>query len=143
MQINIRRTDNDFQMEASNEDGNQIVMDGADSIGGHNSGMRPMQLLLAALGGCSAIDILLILKKQRQIVQDFCVTVTGDREKIADYSLFRHINLHVKVSGTVEAHKLKRAIELSLSKFCSVAKTLEPTAQIGFTYEVCSPTPTP
>lgn len=142
MTISIKRTDNDFQMQAINENGNSIIMDGAESIGGHNSGMSPMQLLLAAVGGCSAIDVLLILKKQKQTVTAFEVSVTGDRETIADYSLFRHINLHYTITGTVDAAKAKRAIELSLDKYCSVAKTLEPTARIGFTFEVCNPTHT-
>ena len=143
MQIHIKRTDADFQMEATNENGNRIVMDAVDTIGGHLSGMRPMQRLLVALGGCSAIDVLLILKKQKQPIDDFEVLVEGDREQIADYSIFRHIKLHFKATGNIAEAKLKRAIDLSLDKYCSVAKTLAPTAQIEYTYEVCSPTSTP
>ena len=66
MKINIKRIDEDFGMEAINEDGNTLLMDGAADIGGHGGGMRPMQLLLAAVGGCSVIDVILILKKQKQ-----------------------------------------------------------------------------
>lgn len=132
MKISIKRTDDDFAMEAVNEDGNLLQMDGATNIGGHATGFRPMQLLLAAVGGCSAIDVVLILKKQKQIIEDFDVEVEGEREKIGDYSLFRDITLHFKIKGEVELDKAERAVKLSLEKYCSVSKTLEPTAKINY-----------
>ena len=132
MKISIKRTDDDFAMEAVNEDGNLLQMDGAINIGGHATGFRPMQLLLAAVGGCSAIDVILILKKQKQIIEDFDVEVEGEREKIGDYSLFRDITLHFKIKGEVELDKAERAVKLSLEKYCSVSKTLEPTAKINY-----------
>ncbi|MCE3259200.1 MAG: hypothetical protein K0S12_841 [Bacteroidetes bacterium] len=132
MKINLKRLDNDFHMEAMNEDGNTITMDGAATIGGHNKGFRPMQLLLAAVGGCSAIDIILILKKQKQEIESFEVEVDGEREKIEEYSLFRDIVLHFKMKGKIDRDKAERAIKLSLDKYCSVSKTLEPTAKITY-----------
>jgi putative redox protein len=121
-------------MEAKNEDGNSIQMDSAPDIGGEGKGMRPMQLLLVAVGGCSAIDVILILKKQKQVIEDFEVEVEGEREKIEDYSLFRDICLHFKFKGKVDQEKAERAVKLSVDKYCSVSKTLEPTAKI--TYKV-------
>lgn len=132
MKIVITRTDSDFKMEAVNQEGNKLIMDAAPEIGGHNGGFRPMQMLLAAVGGCSTIDILLILKKQKQEIESFVVEVEGDREKIEDYSLFRNIVLHFKISGKVDKQKADRAIKLSLEKYCSVSKTLEPTAKISY-----------
>jgi len=132
MRINISRTDDDFAMTATNETGNEITMDGASKIGGHESGFRPMQLLLAAVGGCSSIDIILILKKQKQQIETFDVEVEGDRENVEDYSLFRNIVLHFKITGNVDHDKAERAIKLSLEKYCSVSKTLEPTAKITY-----------
>lgn len=132
MKIVITRTDSDFKMEAVNPEGNKLIMDAAPEIGGHNAGFRPMQMLLAAVGGCSTIDILLILKKQKQEIESFVVEVEGDREKIEDYSLFRNIVLHFKISGKVDKQKADRAIKLSLEKYCSVSKTLEPTAKISY-----------
>lgn len=132
MKIQIKNTDPDFQMQATNEEGCSLVMDGSSDIGGHNSGMRPMQLLLAAVGGCSSIDVLLILRKQRQEIETFEVEVDGEREKIEEYSLFRDICLHFKITGNVDKAKAQRAIELSLDKYCSVSKTLEPTAKITY-----------
>ncbi|MEO6301807.1 MAG: OsmC family protein [Bacteroidia bacterium] len=134
MKINIKRIDDDFKMEAVNEEGNTLLMDGALDIGGHGQGMRPMQLLLSALGGCSAIDVILILKKQKQEITSFEIEVDGDREKIADYSLFSDIILHFKIKGKVDKDKAERAVKLSVEKYCSVSKTLEPTAKI--TYKV-------
>lgn len=132
MKINIKRIDDDFNMEATNEDGNTLLMDGAPDIGGHSKGMRPMQLLLAAVGGCSAIDVILILKKQKQIIESFEIEVDGEREKIEDYSLFKDICLHFKIKGEVDPDKAERAVKLSVEKYCSVSKTLEPTAKITY-----------
>ena len=123
-------------MEAKNEDGNSIQMDSSPDIGGEGKGMRPMQLLLAAVGGCSAIDVILILKKQKQIIEDFEVEVEGEREKIEDYSLFREICLHFKFKGKVDKDKAERAVKLSVDKYCSVSKTLEPTAKISYKVSV-------
>ena len=132
MKINIKRIDDDFNMQAVNEDGNALLMDGSPDIGGHGKGMRPMQLLLAAVGGCSAIDVILILKKQKQIIESFEIEVDGEREKIEDYSLFRDIVLHFKIKGKVDLDKAERAVKLSIEKYCSVSKTLEPTAKITY-----------
>jgi putative redox protein len=136
MKINIKRVDDDFHMLAANENGNVLHMDGSEEIGGHNLAFRPMQMLLAAVGGCSAIDVILILKKQKQKIDDFQVEVEGDREKIEDHSLFRNITLHFKIKGEVELEKAERAVKLSIEKYCSVSKTLEPTAKINYKVSV-------
>ncbi len=136
MKINIKRIDDNFNMEATNDTGNSILMDGSPDIGGAGKGMRPMQLLLAAVGGCSAIDIILILKKQKQIIESFEIEVDGEREKIEGYSLFRDICLHFKIKGKVDLDKAERAVKLSIEKYCSVSKTLEPTAKITYKISV-------
>ena len=132
MKINVKRLNDNFHLEASIEDGNKIQMDSSPEIGGEGKGMRPRQLLLAALGGCSAIDVILILKKQKQEITDFDVEVEGESEKVEDYSLFRDICLHFKIKGKVDLDKAERAAKLSIEKYCSVSKTLEPTAKITF-----------
>lgn len=134
MKINVKKVSGNYHMEASNENGNTLQMDGSPDIGGEGKGMRPMQLLLAAVGGCSSIDVLLMLKKQKQIVDSFEVEVEGHTEKIEDYRLYKNICLHFKLTGEVEMEKAERAIKLSMEKYCSVSKTLEPTATI--TYKV-------
>ncbi len=132
MKINVKRLNDNFHMEARNEDGNSIQMDGSPDIGGEGKGMRPRQLLLAAVGGCSAIDVILILKKQKQEITEFDVEVEGESEKVEHYSLFRDITLHFKIKGKVDLDKAERAVKLSIDKYCSVSKTLEPTAKINY-----------
>jgi len=130
--IKIKRINNDFKLEATNENGNLITMDGSEAIGGSNLGFRPMQLLLSAVGGCSAIDVISMLKKQKQIITGFEIEVDGDRQKVEEFSLWKNIILHFKISGEVDAEKADKAIKLSLKKYCSVSKTLEPTANISY-----------
>jgi putative redox protein len=132
MKINIKRLNDDFHMEAKNEDGVTIQMDSSPDIGGKNLGFRPMQMLLAAVGGCSSIDILLILKKQKQIVDSFEVEVEGEKEKVEEHSIWKNVILHFKITGEVDYDKAERAVKLSLEKYCSVSKTLEPTAKITY-----------
>ncbi len=132
MKIHLKRLDRDFNLQATNEDGNDLLMDASEDIGGNKKGMRPMQVLLSALGGCSAIDVILILRKQKQTVTSFEMELEGEREKINDYSLFKNITLHFKIKGEVDYEKAERAIQLSFEKYCSVAKTLEPTASIHY-----------
>lgn len=134
MKVILNRTNLDFALEAKNEEGNTVFIDASPEIGGSGKGMRPMQLVLAAFGGCSAIDVMHILKKQKQKIDSFNIEVSGTREKVKDYSLFRTIEIHFIISGEVSRAKVERAIKLSLEKFCSVAKTLEPTAKI--TYQI-------
>lgn len=130
--MKIKQIADSFHLEASNNTGNVIQMDASPDIGGKNKGMRPMEMLLAAIGGCSSIDVILILKKQKQVIDSFEVNVEGDKEKVADYSLYRNICLHFQFQGNIDPAKAERAIKLSLEKYCSVSKTLESTAKITY-----------
>jgi putative redox protein len=123
-------------MEAVNEDGNSLLMDGSVAIGGSNKGMRPTQLLLSAVGGCSAIDIISILKKQKQVIESFEIIVDGEKENVLEYSLFRKIHMRYILKGTIDKEKAIRAAQLSIEKYCSVSKTLEPTAEITWSVHV-------
>jgi putative redox protein len=98
--------------------------------------MRPMQLLLAAMGGCSSIDVINILKKQKQPLKDIKVTITGEREKDAIPSLYTEVHAHFKLFGNLDPDKAQKAVSLSIDKYCSVAKTLEKTAKITYSIEV-------
>ena len=137
MKISIERLNDAVHMEASNEDGATLQMDGTDAIGGINGGFRPMQMLLAAAGGCSAIDVVGILKKQRQNPDDLKVEVTGERVNVEEYSEFKSIHVHFVLKGShLDEKKVARAIDLSLSKYCSVSKTLEKMAKITSSFEI-------
>lgn len=136
IKIELTRLNDAFHFEASNEQGNKVQMDASPDIGGTNQGMRPMQLLLAAMGGCSSIDVVNILKKQKQDLKDIRVTVTGEREKDAIPSLFTEVHAHFKLYGKLDKDKANKAVTLSIEKYCSVAKTLEAKAKITYSVEV-------
>lgn len=134
--IELSRVDDNFCMEAVNELGNKIVMDGSPADGGHDGGMRPMQVLLAAMGGCSAVDVVTILRKQREDLKDLKITVTGEREKDKAPALYTEVHAHFKIFGNVDKDKAEKAVALSVGKYCSVAKTLEKSAKITYSVEV-------
>jgi putative redox protein len=139
IKVEINRIDQDFHMEAVNEAGNKIQMDAGPADGGHELGFRPMQLLLAAFGGCSAIDVISILRKQREPLEDIKIIVTGEREKDAVPALYTETHAHFKLFGDINADKAKKAIALSVDKYCSVAKTLEKTAKVTYSFEIIKP----
>ena len=136
IKIELNRLNDAFHMEATNENGRSVHIDASPDIGGTNQGMRPMQLLLSAMGGCSAIDIINILKKQKQPLEDIKVTVTGEREKDAVPSLFTEVHIHFKFFGNVDPEKARKAVSLGVDKYCSVAKTLAYRATITHSFEV-------
>jgi putative redox protein len=136
VKIELNRLNDAYHMEATNEQGRSIQMDNSSEDGGSNLGMRPMQLLLAAMGGCSAVDVISILKKQRQQLKDIKITVTGEREKGVTPSLYTEVHAHFKLYGNIDKEKAERAVNLSVKKYCSVAKTLELKATITYSLEV-------
>jgi putative redox protein len=134
MKIEIKRVDNGVLLEAQNDTQNTFLIDGSEDIGGKNRAMRPMQLLLVALGGCTSMDVLSILYKQRQNIVHFSVEVDGEREQGVIPALYRNIHITFHFEGNIDKSKIEHAIELSMIKYCSVAKTLEPTATITTSY---------
>ena len=136
MTIEIKRLDDAFHLEASNDSGNTVQTDGSPAIGGANKGMRPMQMVLSALGSCSAIDVIQLLRKQRQQLDDIQLIITAEREKDKSPSLFTDIHIHYRLHGTMDDKKVKRAVDLSMEKLCSVKLILEKTAKITWSWEV-------
>ena len=122
--IELARISGDYGFEARDENGHVVKMDSSPESGGKNYGVRPMQMLLMGLGGCSAIDVIMILKKQRQDVRDYKMIIKGDREVGKEPSLWKEIILEFHIYGNVDEDKAKKAVELSLNKYCSVAATL-------------------
>jgi putative redox protein len=122
--INLSRVSGEYGFEATDEYGHTVRMDSSTESGGHNFGVRPMQMLLMGLGGCSAIDVIAILRKQRQDVVDYKMVISGEREAGKEPSLWQDITLEFHLYGTADEDKAKKAVELSLDKYCSVAATL-------------------
>jgi putative redox protein len=138
MKVELTRVDNDYHFTAKGTAGVEVHMDGSPEIGGHNAGARPMEMLLMGLGGCSAIDVIQILKKQRQQIDSFDITVTGERVPEREATVFSKIDIHFKLCGPLDAEKVRKAIDLSLEKYCSVAMILYKTATIQYTFEIAT-----
>jgi putative redox protein len=123
--IDLVRKQGDFGFEGTDANRHTVRMDSNDESGGENFGIRPMQMLLMGLGGCSAIDIVMILKKQRQEVEDFSIHIEGEREPGKEPSLWKEVKIVFTLTGKIDAEKAARACELSMNKYCSVAETLK------------------
>lgn len=122
--IELSRVKGDFGFEAKDEQGHVVRMDSSPESGGWDFGVRPMQMLLMGLAGCSAIDVITILKKQRQDVKDYKMVVNGDREAGVEPSLWKDVSIEFHLYGNVDEDKAIKAAELSINKYCSVAATL-------------------
>lgn len=122
--IEINRVNGDFGFEANDTNGHTIRLDTSDETGGNNFGVRPMQSLLMGLGGCSGIDIVSILKKQRQTADEFSMKINGEREKGKEPSLWETVHIEFILKGNIDQDKAERACSLSINKYCSVAETL-------------------
>lgn len=134
MSIRLRRTDDAFQFEATNSRGNTITLDTSPEQGGQGSGPGPMELVAMAAAGCSSIDIVSILKKGRHGIESFEVDVHTRRAETLP-KVYTWISLDYHLTGEIDPKAIARAIELSLTKYCSVTTMLKGTAQIeyGFT----------
>jgi putative redox protein len=117
--------------EASAAEGGKLVVDGAPEIGGEGRGMRPMELLLASLASCSAMDVLHILRKQKQPLEGLAVEIEGVRADAVP-SPFTHIRLVFTATGGVDDHKLQRAAALAVEKYCSAIASLNPALQVSW-----------
>jgi putative redox protein len=136
MEVTIHRLNDAYHLEATNQGGKTIQMDASVDAGGGDFAMRPMQALLAALGACTEIDVIGILQKQRADLRDILIHVRGERAIDHIPAVFTHIHLHYSFTGHLEPAQLKRAIDLSLDKYCSVTAMLRKTATITYTYEL-------
>lgn len=138
MKIDVNWLGKDFHFEAENDTKGKIRIDGNNEIGGLEGGLAPMQLLLAGVGGCSAIDVLHILDKQKQKIDSLKVEVDGDRQEVegAAHTEYRSIHLHFILSGELDPKKVERALKLSITKYCSASKALEKGSDITYDYEI-------
>lgn len=122
--IQLSRVQGDFGFVATDQNGHSIKMDSSPESGGQNFGVRPMQTLLMGLAGCSAIDVISILKKQRQEVVDYKMNINGERETGKEPSLWKYVIIEFHLYGNIDPDKASRAVDLSVNKYCSVAATL-------------------
>ncbi len=121
---------------AESDSGHALVVDGSPGIGGRNLGFRPMELVLVGLGSCSAMDVLSILRKQRQQVSDVRVELSGERADAVP-AVFTAINVHYEVEGSdLNEKAVQRAVDLSMEKYCSVSHMLRATVRITHSFQI-------
>ncbi|MFO7579650.1 OsmC family protein [Nitrosomonas halophila] len=118
------------------DSGHSVLMDGAPEAGGKNLGPRPMEMMLMGLGGCTAFDVVLILRKARQAISHCSIEIDAQRAD-KDPKVFTHIHLHFIVTGKdLNPHQVERAISLSAEKYCSASMMLKATVTITHDYEI-------
>ncbi|HEB76042.1 MAG TPA: OsmC family protein [Nitrospirae bacterium] len=135
MEATIKYVDG-LRFVADGSTGHSIVMDGDPEFGGEDTAPRPTELVLMGLGGCTGMDVISILRKKRQEVTGFEIEVRGKRAE-AHPKKFTDINLHYTVRGRdISEDAVKKAVTLSMERYCSVKATLEGVANITYSYSV-------
>lgn len=129
MKIHLKRLNENYHFETKNERGDVVHLDNKSEP--NPQGASPMELLLMGIAGCSSIDIVMILKKQQLEMTNLEMDVEGFRVDGAIPNVFKRIHLKIFIDGDIPENKAKRAVDLSLEKYCSVAKMLEKTAEIS------------
>ena len=137
MKVEMNRVDDAFHFEAFGGDKVGVHIDAAVAIGGSNRGTRPMELILMGLGSCAVIDVILILKKMKQQVDDIRIVVEGDRVEGATPAPFVGLRLRfILRGGNLVQKKVEQAVRLSMEKYCSVSVMLEKSATIDWVVEI-------
>ncbi|QQS30136.1 MAG: OsmC family protein [Sphingobacteriales bacterium] len=136
MQVEMSRIDSDFHFQAKGSSGVLVNIDASSNIGGHEAGARPMELILMGLAGCSAIDVIQILRKQKLEMEDIDIKVKAERVPDEIPSVFKKIHVHFVIKGELPLNKVSRAIALSIDKYCSVTAMLRHSVEITHSFEV-------
>ena len=131
MNVLLERINKDYLFEVSNSDGKSVLLDNKSKSFGEIQGISPMELLLMGIAGCSSIDIIAILDKQKINPISLKMDVKGHRHENQVPALFYQIDINIYLEGSFSPEKAKRAAQLSFEKYCSVSKTLESTAKIN------------
>jgi len=135
MKVNLKRVNETYHYEAFTEDKIKVDIDANPAIGGEGKGARPMELVLMGVGGCASIDLGLILKKQKQVLSDYSVEITAERNDNTAKN-FKSINLHFNLFGKLDDSKVERAIDLTLTKYCSVVLSLNKEIKVTSSYTI-------
>lgn len=122
--------------------GHAVVMDGPEDAGGRNLGIRPMEMMLIGMGGCASFDVVLILRRSRQVVTGCRAELHAERADEIP-AVFTRINVHFVVSGdNLKESQVKRAVELSAEKYCSASIMLgKAGVEVTHSYEITAPVP--
>lgn len=131
MKITLNRINDDYLFECTNSLGNKVLLNSV-SQSENKEGVSPMETILMAVASCSAIDMVSILKKQRQEITDFKAEVEGERIEVDEAKPFKTITVNFSLEGNLDPKKVERAAALSFEKYCSVSKTLEPNVTVNY-----------
>jgi putative redox protein len=136
MEINLVRKNNKFNFEAANAVGQTVELDANPAIGGEGKGFRPMEMLLVGLGGCSGIDMINVLTKQKEVLDDVKIKITATRKDDQVPAIFDVIIIHFDLFGQLSVQKVERALSLTFDKYCSVSNILGRSSTINFSYTI-------
>ena len=132
MKVTLNRVNENFHFELKNDRGHLVNVDARPEFGGNDMGPSPMELVLMGVAGCSGIDMISILKKQRQEITSFKAEVEGERVQVGEAKPFKDIHVVFYLEGDIIPEKAARAAQLSFDKYSSLSKTLQPTATIHY-----------
>ena len=130
MKVHLTRINDNYLFEAKGASGVSVFIDSKTDE--PSKGASPMELLLMGVGGCSAIDVVMILKKQRQEITSYKMEVEGQRKEVREAKPFEAIHVTLFLEGKIDAAKALRAAQLSFEKYCSVSITLEASVEITY-----------
>lgn len=130
MKVTLDRKNDNYLFEAKGASGVPVYID--NKTEDVSKGASPMELLLMGVGGCSAIDIIMILKKQRQEITSYKMEVEGDRTEVREAKPFKKIHVMLSLEGKIDEAKAIRAAQLSFDKYCSVSITLEASVEVTY-----------
>lgn len=136
MKVFLKRVNNSVLFEASNSRGHTIRIEGSRDIGGQDSAPSPTELLLMSQAGCTAIDVVELLKKMRQPLEHLEIETEGHRAQDQVPKIFTGIHLHYKLYGDVQPEKAEKAIAMSIEKYCTISKMIDQVAKLTFSFEV-------
>jgi putative redox protein len=137
-QVSVTWQHEDLLLEAENDTGNRITLDSSTGVGGKNRGARPLQLMLISLAGCTSMDVISILQKKREPVQDFQVIVTAEQAE-SHPKVFTSMHIEYIITGDVSEKAVQRAIDLSENIYCPAQAMLRPAATITSSYRIIKP----
>lgn len=136
MKVYLKRTNQAVRFEATNERGHTVDVEGSSDMGGEDSAPTPTELLLISQAGCTAIDVVKLLKKMRQPLDHLEIETEGHRAEDQIPKVFTHIHLHFKLFGDIQPEKAEKAISMSVGQYCTVSKMIDQVAKITHSYEV-------
>jgi len=135
MQVRVKWVDG-MMFIGESDSGHAVVMDGPPELGGNNMGVRPMEMLLLGMGGCSSIDVVEILKKGRNDIKACIAEISAERAETIP-KVFTQIHIHFVVTGhDLKETTVERAIKLSAEKYCSAALMLQKAVEITHDFEI-------